>query len=306
LGNSLVPQAAAPPSAGERTLAPTEQKSSDPRSADERAGAASERAETDGALTGFLNRLTEERKTHSEADASLADRDRLLAIFAHDLRNLLSVLTVNAELFLRREGEAARTNGKNIRATIGRMAGLINSLSDLAALNAGQLKVIPEASDIAAPLREAVEIFRPVALAKSIVLDLVDGDAPLPATIDHDRIFQVLSNLLSNAVKFTAEGGKISVSATELDDEVQVAVADTGIGIPAEDLLRVFELYRQLGSSRDGLGLGLYISKAIVEKHGGRIWATSSLGAGSTFFFTVPAVSTGSLRRVFSPRLLGG
>jgi signal transduction histidine kinase len=287
LGNSTVPQAAAPPSVGERTLAP-EQGTSAPRSADE---AASERAETDGALSGFLDRLTEERKTHSEADASLADRDRLLAIFAHDLRNLLSVLTVNAELFLRKEGEAAKTNGKNIRATIGRMAGLINSLSDLAALNAGQLKVRPETSDMAAPLREAVEIFRPVALAKSISLDLVDPGALLPAIIDHDRIFQVLSNLLGNAVKFTAERGKISVSATELDGEVQVAVTDTGIGIPAEDLTRVFELYRQLGSSRDGLGLGLYISKAVVEKHGGRIWATSSLGVGSTFFFTVPAAT---------------
>jgi signal transduction histidine kinase len=291
LAYSSVPQAAAPPSSGEETLTPPQQYPSDPRSPGGQAGAPSERAETDGALSGFLNRLTQERRTHSEADAGLADRDRLLTIFAHDLRNLLSVLTVNAELFLRKEGEAAKTNGKNIRATIGRMAGLINSLVDLAALNAGQLKVRPETSDMAAPLREAVEIFRPVALAKSIVLDLVDSDASLPAIVDHDRIFQVLSNLLANAVKFTAEGGKISVSATELDDEIQVSVTDTGIGIPEEDLSRVFELYRQLGSSRDGLGLGLYISKAVVEKHGGRIWATSSLGVGSTFFFTVPAAT---------------
>ncbi|HXM76328.1 MAG TPA: HAMP domain-containing sensor histidine kinase, partial [Thermoanaerobaculia bacterium] len=247
--------------------------------------------ETDGALSGFLSRLTVERRTHSEADAGLADRDRLLTIFAHDLRNLLSVLTVNAELFLRREGEAAKTNGRNIRATIGRMTGLINSLADLAALNAGQLKVRPETSDMAAPLREAVEIFRPVALAKSIVLDLVDSDASLPAIVDHGRIFQVLSNLLGNAVKFTEGGGKISVSATALDDEVQVTVTDTGIGIPEEDLTRIFELYRQLGSSRDGLGLGLYISKAVVEKHGGRIWATSRVGVGSTFYFTVPAAT---------------
>ena len=291
MGYSSVPQAAAPPPRGEETLTPRQQDPFDPRSAGGQAGAASERAETDGALSGFLSRLTVERRTHSEADAGLADRDRLLTIFAHDLRNLLSVLTVNAELFLRREGEAAKTNGKNIRATIGRMAGLINSLVDLAALNAGQLKVRPETSDMAAPLREAVEIFRPVALAKSIALDLVDSDASLPAIIDHERIFQVLSNLLANAVKFTAEGGKISVSATELDDEIQVSVKDTGIGIPEEDLSRVFELYRQLGSSRDGLGLGLYISKAVVEKHGGRIWATSRVGVGSTFYFTVPAAT---------------
>src|SRR3984893_12395835 len=290
LGYLSGPQAAAPPSAKEG-MAPPEQDTSKPSSARGEAAAANQRAETDGALSGFLNRLTQERRTHSEADAGLADRDRLLTIFAHDLRNLLSVLTVNAELFLRKEGEAEKTNGKNIRATIGRVAGVINSLVDLAALNAGQLKVRPETSDMAAPLREAVEIFRPVALAKSIALDLVDSDASLPAIIDHDRIFQVLSNLLANAVKFTEGGGKISVSATALDDEVQVTVTDTGIGIPEEDLTRIFELYRQLGSSRDGLGLGLYISKAVVEKHGGRIWATSRVGVGSTFFFTVPAAT---------------
>jgi signal transduction histidine kinase len=291
LGASSVPQAAAPPLTGEETLAPGQQDTFISRSAGGQAEGANQRAQTDGALSGFLNSLTQERRTHSEADAGLADRDRLLTIFAHDLRNLLSVLTVNAELFLRKEGEAAKTNGRNIRATIGRMTGLINSLADLAALNAGQLKVRPETSDMAGPLREAVEIFRPVALAKSIVLDLVDSDASLPAIIDHDRIFQVLSNLLANAVKFTEEGGKISVSATALDDEVQVTVTDTGIGIPEEDLMRIFELYRQLGSSRDGLGLGLYISKAVVEKHGGRIWATSRVGVGSTFFFTVPAAT---------------
>ena len=291
MGASSVPQAAAPPSTGEETLAPGQQDTFDSRSAGGQAGAANQRAQTDGALSGFLSRLTVERRTHSEADAGLADRDRLLTIFAHDLRNLLSVLTVNAELFLRKEGEAAKTNGRNIRATIGRMTGLINSLADLAALNAGQLKVRPETSDMAGPLREAVEIFRPVALAKSIVLDLVDSDASLPAIVDHGRIFQVLSNLLGNAVKFTEGGGKISVSATALDDEVQVTVTDTGIGIPEEDLTRIFELYRQLGSSRDGLGLGLYISKAVVEKHGGRIWATSRVGVGSTFYFTVPAAT---------------
>ena len=298
MGHSSAPPAAAAPPASEGTLAPPKQDPSDPRGADATSG----RAQTDGALSGFLNSLAEERKTHSVADAGLADRDRLLAIFAHDLRNLLSVLTVNTELFLRKEGEAAGKSAKNIRTTIGRMAGLITSLSDVAALNAGQMRVVPETSDIAGPLREAVEIFRPVALAKSIVLDLADFGGPLPAMIDHDRIFQVLGNLLSNAVKFTGEGGRISVSATNLDGEVQVAVADTGVGIPREDLKRVFELYRQLGSSKDGLGLGLYISKAIVEMHGGRIWASSSPGAGSRFFFTVPAVSTGSPRRgIYAP-----
>jgi len=106
---------------------------------------------------------------------------------------------------------------------------------------------------------------------------------------DPHRMLQVLSNLIQNAIKFTPEGGSIRISATRVGTLYQVSVSDTGIGIPAGELTAIFERFRQLDrSDRTGLGLGLYISRWIVEAHGGKIWAESQLGRGSTFHFTLP------------------
>lgn len=250
----------------------------------------------DDVIDGLIQSFTERRKTQSASVAALEDRDRLLAIFTHDLKNLLSVLSLNTELFLRWRGVNAETNANNMRRAIGRMDRLISSLLDLAKLNAGKLDVTLEPRDAAEVLREAVEMFRPLALARSISLTLSGAEGPLMAKIDRDRFFQVLSNLLSNAIKFTPERGEILVSAAAIDGVVEIVVRDTGVGIPEGDLERVFECYRQLdGSGKDGLGLGLFISKAIVQGHGGRIWATSRPGAGSTFFLTVPMVENARL-----------
>ncbi|MFY9550574.1 MAG: ATP-binding protein [Thermoanaerobaculia bacterium] len=213
----------------------------------------------------------------------------MIAIFAHDLRGLLTALTLNAELFLRQEGERAAKSAHNIGLSVGRMDRLITSLLDYVRLKANKLEVVPRPLDAAELLREAVEIFRPLASVKSLSLTLAIPNAPLRATADHDRMFQVLSNLLSNAIKFSSVKGKIIVQATILGHELQVSVRDDGPGIPERDLDRVFEGFCQLQDSDPrGLGLGLYISRAIIRAHGGRIWATSRPGAGSTFYFTVP------------------
>ena len=214
----------------------------------------------------------------------------MIAIFGHDLRGLLSALTVNAELFVRQEGATAVDRGRKLRLTIGRMNQLITSLLDYVRLKADKLEVVPRPLDAAELLREAVEIFRPLACVKSLSLTLAIPTSPLRATADHDRMFQVLSNLLSNAIKFSSVKGKITVQATTLGHDLQVAVRDNGPGIPERDLDRVFEGFCQLqDSDARGLGLGLYISRAIIQAHGGRIWATSRPGAGSTFSFTVPS-----------------
>jgi signal transduction histidine kinase len=205
------------------------------------------------------------------------------------LRGLLNVLAINAELLLRQEGETVAESARNVRCTIGRMDQLITSLLDYVRLKANKLEVVPRPLDAAELLREAVEIFRPLARVKSLSLTLAIPDAPLWARADHDRIFQVLSNLLSNAIKFSSVEGNISVQATTSGHDLQVAVRDDGPGIPERDLDRVFEGFCQLNDSdARGLGLGLYISRAIIQAHGGRIWATSRPGAGSTFSFTVP------------------
>jgi signal transduction histidine kinase len=213
----------------------------------------------------------------------------MIAIFAHDLRGLLNSLTVNTELLLRKEGETAVQSARNVRRTIGRMDELIATLLDYVRLKADKLQVVPRPLDAAELLQEAVEIFRPLARVKSLSLTLAIPDAPLRATADYDRMFQVISNLLSNAIKFSSVKGKITVQATTSGHDLQVAVRDDGPGIPERDLDRVFEGFCQLqDSDARGLGLGLYISRAIIQAHGGRIWATSGPGAGSTFYFTVP------------------
>jgi signal transduction histidine kinase len=108
---------------------------------------------------------------------------------------------------------------------------------------------------------------------------------------DERKVKQVLLNLLSNALKFTPEGGRIDVSAAFSDGTVEVSVADTGVGIAPEDQEAVFEEFRQVGTADkrvEGTGLGLALSRKFIELHGGRIWVTSQLGAGSTFTFTIP------------------
>lgn len=264
---------------------------------------AGERAEVDEALFDSWSDLLEETKAHEAADAAVADRERLLATFGHDLRNLLNVLTVTAELSLR-AGEGKAGNVASMERTVSQMDRLISNVLDLARLGVGTFHVACEPRNAVEVVRDAVEIFRPLALAKSVSLSAALPDTALPARIDPDRIFQLLSNLVSNAITVTPRGGHIRVSAARIDDVVQIAVRDSGRGMAETDLERIFNPYCQLdGSERRGLGLGLFISKSIVQAHGGRIWAESRLGAGSTFFFTVPGIGGVSLENA-SPALL--
>ena len=242
--------------------------------------------------------LIDEVTAREAADTILAQRDRMIAVFGHDLRGLLNALTLNAELFLLQQAETAVESARNVRLTVGRMDQLITSLLDYVRLKANKLEVVPRPLDASELLREAVEIFRPLARVKSLSLTLEIPEAPLRATADHDRMFQVLSNLLSNAIKFNSVKGKITVQATTLGHDLQVAVRDDGPGIPECDLERVFDCFCQLQESdARGLGLGLYISRAIIQAHGGKIWATSRPGAGSTFYFTVPRSDSESAPR---------
>ena len=223
------------------------------------------------------------------AETILALQDRMIGIFGHDLRGLLNALRLHTELFLRRDGEKAVESARSVRLAINRMDGLITSLLDYVRLKAHKLEIVPRPVDAAKLLREAVEIYRPLATVKSLTLALAIPDVPLQVRADQDRMFQVLSNLLSNAIKFSSVKGSITVQATNFGHDLEIAVRDEGPGIADCDLDRVFEGFCQLQESDTrGLGLGLYISRAIIEAHGGKIWATSRPGEGSTFSFTVP------------------
>jgi signal transduction histidine kinase len=244
-----------------------------------------ERLETD-------NDLERERR---RADAAVATRDEFLGIVSHDLRNMLQIVASAATLLAEDpspSGEKAKTLGIRIGRSGARMDRLIGDLVDVASIEAGVLHVWPEPTPPADVVREAVENFHARAEASHIELS-ARIDSPLPmVAMDSARILQVLVNLLSNAFKFTPAGGNVVVRVEPHEGELRFSVTDTGEGIPANRLEDVFDRFRQLAPDhRRGLGLGLYISRCIVEGHGGRIWAESEEGKGSRFVFTVPLLA---------------
>ncbi|MFY0529247.1 ATP-binding protein [Archangium gephyra] len=249
-----------------------------------------ERAETD-------TRLVTER---ARADEGLATRDQFMGMVSHDLRTLLGGIALQAALLKRgaAEDEAGRRAvqaAEKIQRYTARMNRLIGDLVDVASIEEGRIRVAPALQDASALVRESVEAFQPLASAHGLSLDVEIRGNTLMAKFDHERVLQVLANLLSNAIKFTPAGGRISLRVEPVDQDVRFSVADTGPGIPTQQLESVFERFWQARSEdRRGLGLGLYISKGIVDAHGGRIWAESQPGEGSTFSFTLPGASTSS------------
>ena len=255
------------------------------------------------ALLAHEREATDKDLSHERArsDHALAMRDDFMGIVSHDLRNMLNAMVGIATLI---ESEAARdnhvaqvvTHARRIQRSGARMHRLIGDLVDVASIEAGMLAVTREAGDPAHVVKEAVETFQAQACGSgvSLVADIVP---PLPPTaFDPARILQVLSNLLSNAIKFTTAGGRVVVRVERRDEDILFAVHDTGEGIPVDKLEAVFDRFVQLTKNdRRGVGLGLYISKCIVQGHAGRIWAENTAGKGSTFCFTLPVVAAGTV-----------
>ena len=231
---------------------------------------------------------------HTKTKTNLTTRDEFLAIVSHDLRNPIGAISSCMEMLLEESDErkidpetkvwlelAKRNADSSLR--------LIGDLLDMERVAEGKLKVVPERCDIGPIIQEAVEIFTQAAAAKNVLLRSIPPDTTCAINCDHDRIVQVLSNLISNALKFTPEQGKVVVKTTWDAETVTVSVCDTGPGIPPEKKEQIFEKFAQLGSKdRTGLGLGLHISKMLVEAHGGKLTVESTPGAGCTFFVKLP------------------
>ena len=228
------------------------------------------------------------------ADADVTHRDDFLGIVSHDLRNLLGALVTTATLISKRapqteEGQQTRAGAERIHRYVARMNRLIGDLVDVASIDAGKLSVSAERGDLARLVAEAVDTFQASAHAKGLTLEMEIPQRPLAAAFDYERMLQVLANLITNAIKFTAPGGTIHVSAHPLPDSVHLFVRDTGVGIPAHLTEAIFERFRQVGEDdRRGLGLGLYISKRLVEAQHGRMWAESQAGEGTTIHVSLP------------------
>lgn len=252
-----------------------------------------ERSEQNALLAIERNDTDEDlSRERQRSDEALAVRDDFLGIVSHDLRNMLNSIVlsagaIEADAAGERAGDIIQ-HARRIRRGGARMSRLIGDLVDVASIEAGALAVTREDVDATSIVAEAVETFQAQAATHHITLQ-AEVVAPLPTiAFDPARILQVLGNLLSNAIKFTPDGGHVTVRAHRDGADLCMCVSDTGVGIPADKLEVVFERFLQLRSDRRGLGLGLYISKCIVQGHGGRIWAESELGVGSTFCFTLP------------------
>jgi signal transduction histidine kinase/CheY-like chemotaxis protein len=232
-------------------------------------------------------------RLYEAAQRAIGAREDLLAVVSHDLRNPLSSIVFAAALLLESAPQAERRAGRKqieaIRRGAARMERMIGDLLDMSSIDAGHLSIDRGNHEVAGILEEVAEGLGGHARDRGISFSVEPFAERLCVSCDRDRVLQIFTNLIDNAVKFTAAGGSISVRGEPGPTEVRFAVRDTGAGIPKEQRRRLFDRYwRANERSKAGRGLGLYIARGIVEAQRGRIWVESRVGAGSTFFFTLP------------------
>jgi signal transduction histidine kinase len=218
-------------------------------------------------------------------------RRNMVADVAHELRTPLSNIRGYLEAVndgvMKPDTEAIQS----LNEEAARLARLVDELQELNLAEAGELKLICQAEDISKLVGQSVLAFQAQAASKGVSLSIDLMDELPPVHIDSQRMAQVLHNLLDNAMVHTESGDDITISTTQKDNYVEVAVADTGEGIPDEELPYIFERFYRVDKSRaratGGSGLGLTIAKRLVEAHGGSIEVQSELGKGSRFAFTL-------------------
>ncbi len=227
-------------------------------------------------------------------EKQLAMKTSFIQNVTHELKNPLSVIYGYSAFLLKQRHECKPEDlDRSLRAlhnNAERLSHLLEEMLESSRLSSQKLELSRQPVPAAQLAFEAVEGFKIVAQKKEIVLRL--GPVPQdPVHVDAKRVHQIFANLLSNALKFTPKGGFVVVAGRKEDGFVRFWVQDTGCGVAAQDLPRLFERFYQVSATKAhhaGLGLGLDISKGLVELHGGRIWAESVPGEGSTFFFTLP------------------
>jgi PAS domain S-box-containing protein len=236
-------------------------------------------------------------RLHDQVTTGIQARDDMIGIVSHDLRNPVNAIKMLTGVMLshdkleRLDAEAIEY-ATIIRQAAEQMDSLIRDLLDVTRVEAGRLAVDAKPSDAEQILSDSLRTLAPVAEAKGLTLKLVVPDSLPTVSADAERIGQALSNLVGNAIKFSPAGSHIVVRVIVLDAEVMFSISDSGIGMTSEQLAHAFDRFWQSSrTDRQGAGLGLAITKGIIDAHGGRIWAESAPGNGSTFYFTVPIAS---------------
>jgi signal transduction histidine kinase len=249
-----------------------------------------------GSLGANVNRMNDElRRVYGELEMASRHKSEFLANMSHELRTPLNAIIGFSQVLRQRLfGEINDKQDEylaDILSSGNHLLSLINDVLDLSKVEAGQVELDVAPFSLREALERGVVMVRERATQNGVQLSLelaqdVDG-----VRGDERRIRQVVFNVLSNAVKFTPAGGSVAVATARVNGDVHVSVTDTGPGIAAKDQERIFDEFQQTDvgiGQREGTGLGLALSRRLVELHGGRIWVESELGHGSRFVFTLP------------------
>ncbi len=250
-----------------------------------------------GKVVGCRSAFTDasERKRAEEAlRFAVRMRQEFLATVSHELRNPLHLIMLGVEILRTEPSSNPRSlrGADDIHFAATQMKRLLGDLLDLSSMDVGHLSMDRKTERVETLLSTLAASASPAASANSVQLTVAIDAQDLVAYCDRDRVLQVLTNLVGNAIKFTGPGGQVHVEAKRTSGQIELAVRDTGPGMDKRQLEHVFDPYWQVpNTAKKGTGLGLSIAKGIIELHGGRIWAESELGRGSTFFFTLPAAA---------------
>ena len=233
----------------------------------------------------------ENARLYKRAQLAIKQREEILAIVSHDLKNPLTSIKLNSQILAKIERDESKITvfADKIGRSTDQMQRMITDLMDFSKIQTGKLAIEKKWEKPNVVIEEVFEMMKDQAEEKGLKI-FWEVDPKLPAIqCDKQRIGQALLNLIANAIKFTEKDGRIQISAVNSPDGIRFSVADSGPGIPKEDLLKVFDRYWQAQRTQTlGAGLGLSITKGIIDAHGGKIWVESELGFGSTFYFVLP------------------
>ena len=247
---------------------------------------------------GTSTDIDDQKRAQQEIQAAREQRDDMLRTISHDLRTPLTVVVAQAQMLERRpeDRDVVVRRAGTIRTSAARMASMIEDLVDVVRLEAGQVPIEPRPVDLGPFARELRERLRGAVAVERLRLELPEGLPP--ALADPPRLERVLVNLITNALKYSPAETEAVLSAEERAGQIRISVRDRGVGIAAAEVPRLFErFYRSPAATRhEGLGLGLYIARLLVEAQGGRIAAESEPGRGSVFHVTLPASPAGAAR----------
>lgn len=254
-----------------------------------------------------LERFRHEKELIEKKLQALEELNKLksdfVSVVSHELRTPLAIVKEAVSLLSDEITGPVNDKQREIlikaRNNIERLKKIIEELLDISRIESGRIKLHYSLINLNDLLKDSEDFFVRQAQNQGVGLEYSLPKKQVNIFIDAERINQVISNLINNALKFTDTGGKINVEVALLENKVRVEVIDTGVGISKPDLAKLFNKFVQVSglasSERKGLGLGLYISREIIAKHGGEIWAESKLGVGSKFYFTLPCLYTTNL-----------